>query len=135
MAIVLSDTGKVEMQQAQKTYFNSLEYRLFTNDFTPTRTNVAADFSGFPMGEGAGAAQTPVFADATLNGSNKAESVAPALTWLFDHGGGDFSVYGYWVKNPATGKVVWSQRWSDPFLVDAPSRTVSVTPKMTDDTA
>lgn len=134
--IVLADAKKPDNLETYRSTLNSYEYRLFVNNYTPVGSMVSGDFSEPPGGEGGYAPLTPVFASPILNAGNDAEVEAPVLTWVFDHGGGDFTIYGYWVTDPGdSDAVVYAQRASVPLAVTVAGQTFSVVPRYTRGTA
>lgn len=134
--IVLANDKKVDNLETYRSTLNSYEYRLYVNNYTPVGSMSFLDFSEPPGGEGGYAPLTPVFGPPVLNGDNDAETEAPVLTWVFDHGGGDFTVYGYYVTDPGdSDAVVFAQRASVPLAVTVAGQTFSVVPRYTRGTA
>lgn len=132
--IVLANNKKASLLQEQVDYLKTLRLRLFKNDLTPTGANVAADFTE-PTDTGYSAPIVNDWADATLNGSNKGETVAPTRFFTFNADGGGETIYGYWFTDPADGsKVVWSQRAAAPFAITAAGQIFAVIPKLQLDT-
>lgn len=140
MSIVLANGKKAKLIDQERTYLNTLKLVLFKSNTTPVGTNVVGDFtfvsdSGYEPGvPGTGGVTNVGFTAGTLNGSNQGQLLAPTVTWVFTHNGGDFTVYGYAFIDPADGAVVYSERALTPFLCTGAGQTYSVTPKKVMDT-
>jgi hypothetical protein len=133
MSMVLANTKKAKLLEQKRTYLNTLTYKLFKNNITPGGANVAADF--IEVTDGGYAAKTNMgFAAAYLNGVNQGQTDAPSWTNTFNFSGGAFTVYGYYVVDPADGGLVFSERAASPFNVTANGQTYTVVPSMLEDT-
>lgn len=133
--MVLANGKKAKLLDQQRTYLNTLRYRLFTAvaGGTLDGTKVKADFT--EVVDSGYAYQVPVFTAATLNGSNQAQLVAPVLTWTFTFSGGvAYTIKGYFTEDPADGTLVYSQFGAADVTVTAAGATYSVIPQMLDDT-
>ena len=104
-----------------------LDLALFTNNYTPVVGSVAADFT-----EASGSG----YARKQLVGANWVYAAgAPSpdtITYpeqIFTFTGALGNVYGYYVVQRTSGKVLWGERFSDaPFNVTGSTRRVYVTP-------
>lgn len=130
MALVLVTGGRVAMLQSSISYLNGLEYRLFVNDTTPDEFMDIEDLTFCADGDCA-TPRFPTFPTPTLNGDDKAETTAPALTWTFTHDAGDFTVHGYGAVDVDTDTLVYAERAPTPFVCTAPGQTYSITPRYT----
>jgi len=114
--MVLSFDKLPTLLEQERTYLNTLELHLYVDvDVAIDGTTVTGDFTECTDG-----GYTPVvdvgFAAAFLNGSNQAETDAPTKTWVFDHDGGDFTVFGYYFTDPGDGDaLVFAERAAFPF--------------------
>lgn len=134
MPIVLANAKKAQVLETTRSYLNSLEYRLFVNNFAPIGAMLLVDFT--ECADSGYSPEPPAFAAATLNVANKGEVVGPTITWTLTHSPGDYTIYGYYVVDPADAdKVVYAERAAAPFTVTASGQTYSVTPRYTRDTA
>lgn len=134
MSIVLANLKKAQLLETTRAYLNSLEYRLFVNNFAPIAAMVLADFT--ECTDTGYSPEPPAFSLAALSVANKGETVGPTITWTLTHSPGDYTIYGYYVVDPAdSDKVVYAERAAQPFTVTAAGQTYSVTPRYTRDTA
>lgn len=133
MGMILANGKKAKLLEQERPYLNTLEYRLFKNNYVPLANMVIGDFT--EVTDGGYAPLTVIgFAAAILNGANQSELAAPAWTTTFNFSGGGFTVYGYFVRDPADNTVVYAERDPSPFVVDAAGRTYTVYPKKLQDT-
>lgn len=133
MSIVLANQKKAKLTETSRSLLNTTHIRLFKNDYTPVAGMTSASFT--EVTDSGYTSKVPVFAAATLNGANKGELLAPMLTWVFSHDGGDFTVYGYYITDDADSEVIYAERAPTPITITAAGQTYSVTPKYTRDTA
>lgn len=132
--IVLANGKKAEMLDQEQTYLNTLELRLFTNNFTITGATVVGDFvectdSGYSSVVDVG------FPAAILNMDDQGETTADPITWAFTFSGGAFVVYGYYFTDPADGDAfVFGENASSPFSVTGVGQTYTVVPRVQLDT-
>lgn len=85
--------------------------RLYKNNYTPVAGSVLADFtqadfSGYPAG---GIALT--YAAAATNGSGQAAMAADEEVFEHDGGGTANTVYGYYIVNTGTNKVIKAEKF------------------------
>jgi len=133
VAIVLLNQKKAKVIDTTRSLFNASKYRLFKNDYSPVEGAVTADFT--EVTDSGYVAKVPVFAAGVLNASNEGELLAPILTWVFIHAGGDFAIYGYYVTDDADDEVIFAERAPASILISVAGQTYSVTPKYTRTTA
>lgn len=134
--IELSVDGMVELIEQERTFLNGCFYGLFVNNITPDRFTVEGDFDEcVDTGYVATGRQGPSFAAAVLNGDDQGELLGPDLTWTLDHDSGDYTIFGYFVADSASGgTLIYSERAASPFLVTAPGQQYRVTPRKVMDT-
>ena len=134
MALLVPNQGEVIALNAllNKTAPQELDLCLFQNDYTPieatTEANVtAADFTGYAAIELTAASWT------TTPGA-PTESVYAQQTFTSTAGSQNQSIYGYYVKQRVSGKLVWAERFSDgPYTIVNDGDAIKVTPKITAD--
>lgn len=133
MPIVLANQKKAKVLETTRALYNATKYRLFKNDYTPVAGMNAASFT--EVTDTGYTTKVPVWAAAVLNAANKGELLAPILTWVFTHAGGNFTVYGYFVTDDADNEVIYAERAAASVLISVAGQTYSVVPKYTRDTA
>jgi len=132
MSLVLPNQGEQIMLEAlvNKVAPQTLELRLFTNDYTPVEGTTEANVTQ-ASGYGYGAI--------TLTGANwtitpGAPSLAEYAQQTFTFTGALGNVYGYYITQATSGKLVWAERFSDgPYNVQNDGDQIKVTPKFTQD--
>lgn len=126
--IVLRNTKKVARLQTQKAYFNTLVYRLYKNDYTPTGVMTNASFTEVDDG-GYVPRAAGGFGDAFLNSiTGRAEIKAAEWITVLDHDGGDYTVYGWYATDPDDGTVFAAERFATPVVVDVAQKCVAIVP-------
>lgn len=125
--LFLANGKKAKLLDQERTFLNTCILHLFTNNITVSATTVAGDFSETTDSGYSPSAIT--FATATLNGSNQGQMVAPAVTFTFNHDVGDFTIYGWFLIDPADSALVMSQNTTN-FTVTGAGQTYTVTPKV-----
>lgn len=137
--IVLANAKKADLLDKERTYLNTLDLRLYTNNYDPVAGMVAGSFTEL-TGSPYALKNNVGFATATLNGSNQAETVAPSWTFLLPYSGTPYDIYGYYFTDPADShKPVFAEVRKvsgtiTPFHVDAAGMTFTVVPKKVQDT-
>lgn len=125
--IMTNDDGALEILEA---YFKGrdLTLKLFTNDITPADDDVAGDYT-----EAAGGG----YAAKTLTAASWTGSIAAGVAQvayaeqIFAFTGpltGGVPVYGYYLVNAATGKVVYAERRSSAVTPENNGDTLLITP-------
>lgn len=106
------------------------ELKLYTNNITPAETDVEG---GYTEAAGNG------YADIALTGSSwvltpgaPTEAAYPQQTYTFTGALGN--VYGYYVTQVTSGKLLWAERFSDgPYNIQNNGDQIKITPKITCD--
>lgn len=115
-----------------KTAPENLDLVLFKSNTTPAETDTegtytAADFTGYALIQLTAASWT------TTPGA-PTESAYPQQTFTSSAGSQNQNVYGYYVKQRTSGKLVWVERFSDgPYNIVNNGDAIKVTPKITAD--
>jgi len=126
MATVFTDEGEKDVLDV---YLATAGVRvgLFQNNYVPVAGSVLADltaatFSGYAVG-------TPVYGAATTV-ANRANAVAAALN--FDHNGGATAntIYGWYVFNTTTSKLLKANTLGTPVVMDTAGNRITVTDTM-----
>jgi len=134
MALVLPNQGEGIALEALvgKTAGQNLILKLYKNDVTPGETDTestytVADFTGY--------------ADQTLTASSwvKTEGAPsdvtyPQCTFTSTAGSQSQAIYGYYLVQVSSGKLVWAERFTDgPYIIVNNGDAIKVTPKITAD--
>ena len=121
--IVTPDEGKLELWgdafKSPLVTDTPLSVRLYSNDYTPVDGSTLADFT--EAGWGGYFRETinragwgvPTIIDTRASGT-----YATVFEWT-NNSGASVTVYGYYVVNPATGKVRWAERFGSPRVLAA----------------
>lgn len=125
--IVLANAKKPTLLELERSYLNTLTYRLYTNNYTPDGAMTAGSFDELAAGYGY-VGDTPGFPAATLVGSD-AQVVGASMTWTFTGVPTVPTIYGYYVTEPG-GAVVYAERAPAPFTITAAGQTYTVTPRV-----
>ena len=100
-------------------------YRLYTNNYAPTETSEASDFT-----EAAGLGY--VSAVLTPGGWNYAQGVPTVASYAnqtFSFTGALGTVYGYFVTRQSDGALMWAESFATPVLVDTSGDSIMVSPR------
>lgn len=103
---VYPDEGLVPL--LERLTADDLVFHLYTNDMTPVKASVLADFTE-QAGDGY-AEITVVAADWTLSGVAGHQGTLLAAPIAFTAAGGAWTIYGYYITNTAGTKVLWAAR-------------------------
>lgn len=136
MSIKLANQKKAKLIDQERTYLNTLNYRLFTNNHTPADADTESAFTECTdSGYLSLSDNTPHFSAATLNGSNQGELEGDPITWTFAHPAGDFTIYGWYATDPAdSDKLVMSEKATTPFTCTTAGQIYVVNPLKVQDT-
>jgi len=134
MAIVVPNQGEEIMLNAMlnKTAPQDLDLCLYKNDYTivegSTEADVTvADFTGYAVIQLTAASWT------TTPGA-PTESAYAQQTFSSTAGSQNQPIYGYYVKQRTSAKLVWGERFSDgPYTIVNNGDQIKVTPKITQD--
>lgn len=118
-----------EIRLAERALATNLELRLFVNNLTLLDTTVLADFTQM---------STHGYAAKTLTGgswsvstvSGKGEASYAQQTFSFTAAAA-VDVYGYYIVDTGTGKVIQAERFSTPQSVSLSGDAIRITPKIT----
>ncbi len=104
----------------------NLKLHLYTNNHTPAATDTTANYtectdSGYSAQSLTGGSWT--FSDV----SNVTTASYPAIVWTFN---GSVTIYGYYVTDSGTNKVVWAELFSASLNFGA-GQQLSLTPQIT----
>ena len=130
--LVINNAKKADLLQVDRqTYLESLDWRLFVNNLTPTSDSVNGDFTECTdTGYGP---LSPTFDTFSLQGSGNTavgRMSGPPLTNTMDHDSGDYVIYGQYATDPSDSDVwVFAQRFTTPLNVVAAGQQVQVLPK------
>ncbi|MGH3526752.1 MAG: hypothetical protein ACRDQ6_05505 [Pseudonocardiaceae bacterium] len=110
----------------------TLQLRLYSTNVVPTPTTVEADFT-----EVSAPGYRPVnFAPGNWTGSTVAGIAVynyPVIAIAFTGPGSPGqTVFGSWVRDSATGQVLWARLWDAPYTIPPPGGTIYVTPTWQD---
>jgi hypothetical protein len=133
MALVVPDVGELYILAAWIAGYppSSLKVHLYQNNYTPVDSSVLgsfteATFSGYASAVFAFAAPSEV--------ANKAKAVAISPTVFTHNGGGTANtIYGYFVKDLATGDLVWAERFGSSQIMTNNGDQISLPPQITFD--
>jgi hypothetical protein len=137
LAIEIMALYKPTMLDGVRPFLNTLWYGLYVNDRTPGQADTLADYTECTDATyKASGKQQPNFQPSFLNGDFCGETDGNNLVWSFDHAGGDFTIYGYFVATAKTGGgLVYAERATVPFQVTAARMTYVVPATFFSDTA
>lgn len=124
MAIVFTDTAR----ENTLTYLTggavtpeSLVLRLYSNDKSPSDTDVIADYTEVSGGGYAGITLTP--ANWTITAGS---AIYPQQSWTFNASAGD--VYGYYLVTETSNEIIFAERFAGgPYSITASGDIIRVT--------
>lgn len=127
MALVLVDQAENIVLEAivNKTAAQSLVLRLFKNNVTPGKTDTEAtyteaDFTGY---------SSIALAGASWGAASGGTIAFAKQTFTSSAGSQNQSVYGYYITQTTSGKLMWAERFSDgPYVIVNNSDKIDVTP-------
>lgn len=134
--IAIPDEGKLELLdrlfRAALAVDVPLDVRLYRNDYTPgdgstLSSFTEATFTGYFRETIARATWDP----SALDGHKGKITYATVFEWT-NNGATAQTLYGYYIVNPATAKVNWSERFATPFELQ-PGAKLQLQPVVTDD--
>ena len=130
MAVVVPNAAEDVMLQniLNKTAPQNQTLKLYTNNVTPGEGDTESTYTE-ASGNGY-AAKTLTGSSWSITPGAPSEASYAQQTWTFTGNLGN--VYGYFVVQTTSGKIMWAERFSDgPYNVVNNGDTVSVTPKLT----
>jgi hypothetical protein len=134
MALVLPNQGETIALEALvgKTAGQNLILKLYKNDITPGETDTestytVANFTGYSD-------QTLTAANWTTTPGSPSDVTYPQCTFTSTAGSQNQPIYGYFLVQQSSGKLVWAERFSDgPYTIVNNGDAIKVTPKITAD--
>lgn len=124
MAIIFTNTAKentLTYLTGGSTTPESLVLRLYSNDKTPSSTDVTADYTEFSGGGYSSITLTP--ANWTISGGS---AIYPQQSWTFNAAATD--VYGYYLVTETSNELIFAERFSGgPYSISASGDIVRVT--------
>lgn len=131
MTLVVPNQGETILLEAlvAKTAGQTLDLQLFKSNTTPAEgdlegTYTEADFTGY-------AEAALVAANWTVTGADPSHADYAQQTFTSTAGSQNQPVYGYMLKQATSGKLVWSERFSDgPYTIVNNGDNIKVTPKI-----
>jgi hypothetical protein len=130
MALVVPNAAENVMLQniLNKTASEDMVLKLYTNDYTPIETSVEGSFTE-AAGDGY-AALTLAGASWTITPGAPSSAAYAQQTFMFTGALGD--VYGYFVVQESSGKIMWAERFSNgPYNIQNNGDEIKVTPTIT----
>lgn len=131
MAAIMPDEGLLRMLEyvLNKSSQGNLKLKLFKNNYTPVGGSVLADFTEVTL---------TGYAAVTLTGSswttatvaNVVTASYAAQTFTFSATGE--TVYGYYITDNGSTKVLWAERLGSPYVVPGGGGSVTITPTISD---
>lgn len=107
-----------------------LDLKLYTNDRTPADTDTEAEYTEMGATQGYALVQVDASLWAITPGTPSV-ALYPQQVWTFA-AGGPTSLYGYFVVQRMSGKLMWAERFaSPPFVVRNAGDNLKVTPRVT----
>jgi len=129
MALVLPNQAEKILLEAlvNKTAPQDLKLKLFQNNVTPSETDTEATyteatFTGY-------SAVTLTASSWTVTEGAPTQASYPQVTFTSTAGGQNQSIYGYYLVQVTSGKLVWAERFTDgPYTIVNNGDSIKVTP-------
>jgi hypothetical protein len=126
MSLVLSDTG-AEVLLAAVFDNTSATLRLYTNNRTPSDTDVSGDYT--EAAGGGYAAKALTAGNWTVTSSNPPAAVYAEQAFTFTGAlAGPGTIYGYFVED-GLGRLLWAERFLSPFTPTQNGDQLKITPR------
>ena len=117
MSLVVPDTAEVRILQSFLTL--PLTLRLYSNNYTPIATSLAASFTEVAGGGYVSKALT--FANWTITANAPSLAVYPLLSWVFTGvTNAPAVVYGYFVTRDSDGLLMYAERFAPAIVPITP---------------
>lgn len=134
MALLVPNQGEDIALAAllNKTAPQDLDLCLFKNDYTPVETTTeanvtVADFTGYSTIQLTASSWT-------ITPGAPTEAAYAQQTFTSTAGSQNQSIYGYYLKQRTSGKLIYAERFSDgPYVIVNNGDAIKVTPKLTAD--
>jgi hypothetical protein len=130
MGMIVPDTVEIEIITGILT--PALTLRLYSNNYTPLPTSIAANFTEVA---GGGYANKPlVFGTWVITANAPSEAIYPIQTWTFTGAtNAPGTIYGYYVTRNSDGLLRWAERFAAGYLPFSPiaGSVVKITPRFT----
>ncbi len=132
MALLVPNQGEQIALEAllNKTAPQNLTLRLFTNNYTPVETTTEADVT---EASGSGYAAVALTAASwTVTPGAPSDAAYPEITFTFTGALGN--VYGYYITQNTSNKLVYAERFSNgPYNIQNNGDQIKITPHITAD--
>lgn len=116
---VLADAKKADVFEGGRPYLDTLELRLYDANITLSGSVQPASPSDEVSDSGYAPVANP-FPDPAVNSGGQAVATGVNPTFVFDHDGGDFTIYGCFLTDPAdSDATVMACAADTPFTVVA----------------
>lgn len=127
MTLIVSNIGETTMLESifKTASPEAFKLKLFTNDYSPVEGTVAGDLT---EATGAGYAEIALTrASFTVSGDT-----ASYAQQTFTFTGAEPTIYGYYIVETSSGKLILSERFSDaPYAIPTGGGTVKITVNVT----
>jgi len=126
MAVFYNNNSKKwSIEQWASLTINTNTLRLYSNDYTPTATSVAGDFTEITDMWANG--YTMSVATSGLDGSNRGYVTTSTITFTHDGFSDPKTVYGWFILNTSDYKPMFAERLSTPKYMATGTDTLSIT--------
>ena len=124
---VVPDEGELSILAALRTYANAnYKVRLFASNTTPTSASVLADFTEASFAGYTSGGTAPVYAaPATVSGQGKMS--ASQITFTRSSTGTAQIIYGWYLVDTGTSKVVKAERFDAAISVSSSGHKIKIT--------
>ena len=130
MTLLVPNAAESVMLEAflNKTAPQDLVLRLYSSDTTPSETDTEATYTETSGGGYSGSNLTA--ASWTVTPGNPTTAAYPEVTFTFTGAAGN--VYGYYVTQTTSGKIMWAERFTNgPFDIQNNGDEIKITPQIT----
>lgn len=130
--LIFADEGNELLLNGFATYLNGepCVFHLYSNDYTPTRSDTVADYTEATV-TGYAAEDVDSFGGATDLGGNVWQIQGDEITWTLDGSVTPQTLYGYYVTDQAGAQLLWAERFDTAEVVDSAAYVIPVLPTLT----
>ena len=131
MALVVCNQGEAIMLEniINKTAAENLVLRLYSNDVTPGETDTELTYTEVTGNGYAAINVPPADWDAAVAGDPSYIQTTAAKSFVFTGAAGN--VYGYYITQVTSGKLVWAERFTGaPFNIVNNGDKIDITPRI-----